>query len=77
METAKAARGSSSLSFLGSGPGRERSPVEWGEILSVRLSVPPLPGLSVGSEGLAAGFGALPAGLGALPVGSEALSAGS
>ena len=30
--------------FLGSGPDRGRSPVEWGEIPSVRPSVPPLAG---------------------------------
>ena len=67
--------------FLGSGPGRGRSPVEWGEIPSVRpfvrSSVPPPWGLPAGSEGLPAGFGALPAGFGALPAGSKALPAGS
>ena len=33
--------------FLGSGPNRGRSPVEWGEILSVHLSVYPFVCLSV------------------------------
>ena len=54
------------LLFLGSGPGRGRSPVEWGEILSVRSSVyssihPFIPqGLGVqrkGSESLSGGPG--------------------
>ena len=62
--------------FLGSGPGRGRSPVEWGEIPSVRSSVPP-GGLPAGSEGPPAGFEALPAGFGTLPAGSKALPAGS
>ena len=31
----------SSCHFLGSGPGRGRSPVEWGDFPSVRSSVPP------------------------------------
>ena len=57
--------------FLGSGPGKGQSPVEWGEIPSVRPSVSPW-GLPAGSEGLPASFGALPAGFEALPAGSEA-----
>ena len=47
----------SDVSFLGSGPDRGRSPVEWGEIPFVRSFVrssvpPPLPGLNLGQGGL-------------------------
>ena len=40
--------------FLGSGPGRGQSPVEWGDFRSVRLSV-----LTINQRGLTAGEGGL------------------
>ena len=63
------------------GPGRGRSPIEWGDFLFVHPFVRPFVhspwGLPPGSEALPGGFGALPAGSKAHPAGSEALPAGS
>ena len=80
------------LRFLGSGPDRGQSPIEWGDFPFVRSSVCPFVHSSVcpfvrlsvcpfvhssPPQALSDSSEGLPAGFGALPVGSEALPAGS
>ena len=59
--------------FLGSGPDRGQSPVEWGDFPSVRTSVPPLEGPRASQAGLRPSQ----AGLRAWLTGSEGYLAGS